>query len=227
MAWQDPAEFWARLQEEAKRNTGEDIELEYMLRTLNMRRSWQTSEEGNVTINEPLHMELYIPPTTKSIKQVILRMKLKPYETYSSSFTLNTADPGQTDYAEWESSTEGSSPISSAGDHDHGGLVTPDGSHSHSIKKHTHPFTIPQHTHKDVYAIFKYGYPKDVRITINGIDVTEELGGPFNEDQESLDLTQYVQAIGWNDIQFSCGPDSIDPPRGRIRASIFVELYLP
>lgn len=201
---------------------------EYRLDTLGMKRSWQTVEEHNITIDEPMRMDLYIPPGTKHIQSVVLRLRLKPYEAYGHAWGTTAKSVLDTEPAEWDSSNyETQQVMASAGGHDHGGVVDSDGDHRHSLRKHTHRYTVPDHGHGLLFATFRSGTPKNVRISINGVDITEALGGPFNEDQESLDLTQYVQAIGWNDIQFSCGPDSIDPPRGRIRASIFVELYLP
>lgn len=201
---------------------------EYRLDTLGMKRSWQTVEEHNITIDEPMRMDLYIPPGTKHIQSVILRLRLKPYEAYGHAWGTTAKTVLDTEPALWLSDPEPSSPIGSAGSHDHNGMVDPDGSHSHSLRRHVHRYTVPDHGHGLLFATFRSGTPKNVGIRINGVDVTAALGGPFNEDQESLDLTPFVQAIGWNDIEFRCGPDPTnDPPRGRIRASIFVELYLP
>src|SRR5690606_4158415 len=153
-------------------------------------------------------------PRTKHIQQVTLRLRLKPYEAYSTTLGVQDSDEAPTTTANWEDGIDPAG-VLSAGSHDHDGSVPSDGDHTHNLRTHRHRIMTPNHTHTPVYAIIHTGTPKNVRVYINNIDRTSELGGPFNDDQESLDITPYVQAIGWNDIRFECGDDpNNDPPRG-------------
>jgi len=59
--------------------------------------------------------------------------------------------------------------------------------HSHTVAAHTHDVTL-------TYGIFEGPTPTDpdVSISINGVDVTSALGGPWNADV-TLDVTQYLR----------------------------------
>ncbi|MBY6275501.1 hypothetical protein [Symbiobacterium thermophilum] len=222
-----PRELAARIQELEAQFAWWKRDQEYRDNVLGMFRAWQAVEEHNLTSYTPALMDLYIPPQTKHIQRVILRLRLKPYEAYSTVLGVRDSDEAPTTTALWGEEVD-FGVMFSAGEHDHDGTVPSAGGHTHSLKTHRHRIMTPNHTHTPVYAIIHTGTPRNIRIYINGIDRTAELGGPFNDDQESLDITPYVQAIGWNEIRFECGEDPLnDPPRGRIRASVFVELYLP
>lgn len=88
----------------------------------------------------------------------------------------------------------------SGGSHSHGvsgGTTAADTGHSHTYS-HTHDVTIPAHNHTLAYGIFTGANPTNpfVTITINGVDVTAALGGPFNtvNAEYTLDVTAYLQA---------------------------------
>ena len=71
------------------------------------------------------------------------------------------------------------------GAHDHAfGAVTTQagGSHAHDI---------PAHTHDQVYGIFEGTSARGLRLFIDNIDRTSELGGPWDM-QASLDITRYL-----------------------------------
>jgi len=84
--------------------------------------------------------------------------------------------------------------------------------HSHSIPSHTHPahthsFTTQttndgggqtptsssesSHTHAITYGVFEGTTASSIRIEIDGVDRTSELGGPWSSDA-TLDITQYL-----------------------------------
>lgn len=84
----------------------------------------------------------------------------------------------------------------SVGDHSHsvsGSTSGGEASHTHSISAHTHSVTIPDHTHGLVYGIFQQVTPGSpgITISINGVDRTAALGGPWNAGAV-LDITQYL-----------------------------------
>jgi hypothetical protein len=85
------------------------------------------------------------------------------------------------------------------GDHNH------DMPHTHNID-HTH--TVGDHTHGITYGIYSSGYPTVVSITVDGVDVTTALGGPWNptivtHDFLDMDITQYTASSGTHTIQLT------------------------
>jgi hypothetical protein len=80
-------------------------------------------------------------------------------------------------------------------------------SHSHNIP-HTHNVDVPAHTHGITYAIYEGAYPTAVSITIDGVDVTTVLGGPWNPDAVTnsyldIDITKYTASSGTHIIQLT------------------------
>jgi hypothetical protein len=71
------------------------------------------------------------------------------------------------------------------------------GSHSHSFGTTTtqaggsHSHNIPAHTHDQVYGIFEGTNAQQLRLFIDNVDRTSELGGPWNA-QASMDITRYL-----------------------------------
>jgi hypothetical protein len=101
------------------------------------------------------------------------------------------------------------------GNHTHGMShthTTPN--HSHNIE-HTH--TIPNHTHNLTFGIYEGTAATGVTVTINGVDRTAALGGPFNADQSGLDIAQYLVVGQWNTILLG------STQLGRIDATVFLQ----
>lgn len=176
MAYDDPAESWKRLQVQAAQGIG-DVDLEYRLNLLDMQDRWQVAEEDNVDAIYPLEIDIYIPPTTQSIGQVILRVKLKEFRSYSSTTaakaaevitsaaggaTTQTSANETVDYGNLSVlSNVVTDPNTAAHNHgitdgtvlvvDGGGTVTfsayAGDSHIHDTYKHYHQVTFPDHTH--------------------------------------------------------------------------------
>lgn len=86
--------------------------------------------------------------------------------------------------------------------------------HSHNIE-HTH--TIPNHTHNLTFGIYEGTAATGVTVTINGVDRTAALGGPFNADQSGLDIAQYLVVGQWNTILLG------STQLGRIDATVFLQ----
>lgn len=205
-------------------NWGKDLDLEYRLQTLGRFRAWQDSFEGNLNGSNSLGFDVYIDPArvSRGVEVFLLRFKLKPFEYYVSyaGDIQNGPWEFETNGANWDTSYESFVYMSDAGGHNHGGAVVDDGDHGHLLNRHTHHGEIPAHEHK-VFPGIKYDTaPKDVRIHVNGVDRTTELGGPFNADRDSLDLTQYITPTGWNEIRFY----SNQP--GRIFSTYYIELHM-
>jgi hypothetical protein len=79
-------------------------------------------------------------------------------------------------------------------------------SHTHTVADHTH--TTPAHTHGITYGIYSSGYPTAVSITIDGVDVTSALGGPWNPsvgdpNELDMDITNYTASTGSHEIQLT------------------------
>lgn len=196
--------------------------LEYRLNKMEMHDRWQVQEEENVDTANPMTISLYIPETTKLIQQVLLRVKLKQWRSYSwrtrpllaSEVSFVTAD------GTYQIGTVGTT-TSVSGAHSHAGAVPVDGDHDHDVEKHTHLAELPAGmTLAFEHSIYLGTTAVDFRLAINGTDVTATLGGPWTTNQTSLDLTTYVQR-GWNDIDLSCSG------MGRLHATTYVDLYIP
>ena len=113
-----------------------------------------------------------------------------------------------------------------SGGHDHS--IGWDGGHAHSmysvnhdhtidIPGHNHTVDIPSHTHGIDYGIYTDTAAAGVTVAINGIDRTGALGGPFNSDQDSLNIAPYLSIGQWNMVQI--GSSRL----GRIDSTIFIQ----
>lgn len=76
---------------------------EYHMEVMGMKRAWQESQEDNLDATHPIVLDIYIPPDTKVIQRVKLRLRLKAFRAYSTGaaaggdhrhkvFALNGAD---------------------------------------------------------------------------------------------------------------------------------------
>lgn len=87
------------------------------------------------------------------------------------------------------------------------------GSHSHTVVDHTHTVTLLNHTH-DVtisththsitltYGIFEQAYVNPgLSISINGVDRTAALGGPWNAAPSELDITEYLRETSGDPVR--------------------------
>jgi hypothetical protein len=89
-------------------------------------------------------------------------------------------------------SSSGSSHAHTVADHTH--AVT--GTTSSAETAHTHSVMLPSHTHSLVFGIYEGAGPTasaNVTVTINGVDRTAALGGPFDGDFLGKDITAYLQ----------------------------------
>lgn len=82
---------------------------------------------------------------------------------------------------------------------------------------HTVSINIPNHTHPINYGIFYDTTPSSVGITINGINRTSELGGPWNNDKDSIDIAPYMVTGQWNTISLTSSR------RGRLDVAFFIQ----
>lgn len=204
-----------------------------------MKRAWQERGEDNVDATHPLTFDVYFPTDTKLINRAYLRIRLKKFRAYSKGalggggdvytsehgigWVLVPADPLLPDYMELEGSHDHGGYTGSGGDPLHTHEIYSDGSHAHGMVsvRHVHELTLPDHTHPIDYGIYEGTAASNVTVTINGVDRTAALGGPFNTNQDRLDITQYLTATGWNTIEIGSAT------LGRIHATLFVEPYIP
>ncbi len=108
-----------------------------------------------------------------------------PVYTYEAAANHTHAVTGAT-------SSSGTSHAHTVADHTHG--VT--GTTSSAETSHTHAVTLPSHTHGLVFGIYEGAGPTanaNVTVTINGVDRTAALGGPFDGDFLARDITPYLQ----------------------------------
>ena len=70
---------------------------------------------------------------------------------------------------------------------------------------HTH--TVPASALSIPDSLYEIGMAQATHIFIDGVDRTVALGGPWGAgsaiDIPDLDITQWLQAVGWHEIQFS------------------------
>jgi hypothetical protein len=107
-------------------------------------------------------------------------------------------------------------------DHSHNFTIP---SHHHEVEIDDHKHVLPDisHTHETIYGIYEHNVlPSDIRIAINGVNRTVELGGGagFNTNQSSLNITNYVNKGMWNTIEIS------GQGKGRIDASVFIQALM-
>ena len=102
--------------------------------------------------------------------------------------------------------------------HTHNVEVGTKTSTSESTHKHgmAHSHDLGSHSHDIVYGIYESTSATDCKVYVNG---TERLG-PYNTDQDNLDLSSWITTSGWQTVEISS--DSL----GRINASIFIQLFL-
>lgn len=116
-------------------------------------------------------------------------------------------------------------------DHDHAGSTTSSEvtditgaatesvTHDHDIvASGEHSHDIPAHNHELAYGVFEDEiYPQGIHLTINGVDVTTDLGGPWGnsnaEADEEINITSYLlDASGGvrqnHSVEFSCVTES-------------------
>lgn len=94
--------------------------------------------------------------------------------------------------------------------------------HSHDIflPSHTHDVQIPSHTHPLKFGIYLGNSASDVGIKINSVDRTNDLSGPFNTDQYSLNILPYLTIGQWNTIELTSST------LGRLDATVFIQALL-
>lgn len=85
---------------------------------------------------------------------------------------------------------------------------------------HNHTVTIPDHTHELIFGIYESTAPTDITITIDGQNVTDNLGGPFNENKTDLDLSPFITSTGWHTLELGSAT------LGRLNASLFIQVFM-
>lgn len=109
--------------------------------------------------------------------------------------------------------------------HDHEFEINiPDHQHEFevTIPNHHHEVNI-SHEHDIVYGIYKSTSPYRVKVYVNGLDRTSDLGGSysgFTSDEDNLDITRWLSRGKWNKVELTS--DKL----GRIDASVFVEAFI-
>lgn len=95
--------------------------------------------------------------------------------------------------------------------HDHGM------DHNHGME---HQHSVFNHTHGIVYGIFTSTNATGVTVSINGVDRTSALGGPFSADQSNLNIAPFLNIGQWNTI--ALGSSQL----GRIDATVFIQALM-
>lgn len=83
-----------------------------------------------------------------------------------------------------------------SGDHSHD-VTVPNHSHNVTIPNHTHSLDIPGHNHSMSYGLYAdTNYPQGISLSIDSVDVTAALGGPWAPSNAGidieLDITDYL-----------------------------------
>lgn len=165
----------------------------------------------NLGPSYPLTIPFYLPAETIKIFSVRLNFKMMPFRSSATGSASGGAG----------SVTSGASSAKNTGSNTTGITVgedfaVTDPGHAHTMA-HTHPVDVSAHTHTIVYGVSEGTEPSDITVTIDNIDRTTVLGGPFNEDQADLDLSQFITSTGWHSVELGTGQN------GRIVAAVFVE----
>jgi hypothetical protein len=90
--------------------------------------------------------------------------------------------------------------------------------HKHDIP---HSHTVSSHAHGITYGIYESALSATgVTVTINGVNRTAALGGPFTTDQSGLEIKSYLVAGQWNTIVLG------STQLGRIDSSVFIQALI-
>jgi len=121
----------------------------------------------------------------------------------------------------------------STNDHFHDAYLIPH-DHEISIPDHTHSINIPAHTHTLPPLLVNYGIvdddetPSGVRMAINGVDVTAQLGGPWAETGGAIetwvDITRYLTNASGGLRQQHRVTISCEGGQGEVEATIELRL---
>lgn len=169
-------------------------------------QTWQEGEEDNADGNFPLTLDVYIPNETISVRQAVLRLKMKPFRANSKSVGLTARALGATATA-----YAGVEFVSFYGG---GGYVREDG-HAHAIDVGVSFANI----YVD-YGIHEEGaQTSSIGIKVNGVDRTTELGGTITADKDNINIQPYLQK-GWNSIELTA------TSRIRLSGKIFVQCFM-
>lgn len=193
--------------------------------------SWQENMTENFDSNHPAKLKFYLPPNAGEIIDLKLSFSLEKFRSYVDTVFASLTSTINTGIAFIIPSS-----TSSAGGHSHsvsyseifGYSVSTAPSHSHTIDlRHSHNVDM-SHNHELRYAVFEGATPSDVGIRIDGVDITEALGGPWSGEIEVSDLNirPYITTNGWHTIEFFMPEASGDPVIGRVVANIFGMIFM-
>ena len=190
--------------------------------------SWQENMTENFDSNHPAKLKFYLPPNAGEIIDLKLSFSLEKFRSYVDTVFASLTDTIDTGIAFIVPRS-----TSDAGTHSHGyneflGTIEPSGSHSHTIDlRHSHNVDM-SHNHELRYAVFEGDAPSNVGIRIDGVDITEALGGPWSGEIEVSDLNikPYITTNGWHTIEFFMPKASGNPAIGRVVANIFGMIFM-
>lgn len=135
----------------------------------------------------------------------------------SSGTDLAVAGGGSVTYLSYGGDSHAHS-ISSDGSHAH--ALTSDHKHDVTLPGHAHTVNVPAHSHGLLFGIYTGTSATGVTVTINGVNRTAALGGPFIIDRADLDIASYLIAGQWNTIQLG------STQLGRLDATIFLQALM-
>lgn len=193
--------------------------------------SWQENMTENFDSNHPAKLKFYLPPNAGEVVDLRLSFSLGKFRSYVDTVFASLSDTVSTDVTFITPK-----PTSSAGGHSHsvsyseifGYSVSTAPSHSHTIDlRHSHDVNM-SHNHELRYAVFEGDVPSNVGIKIDGIDITEDLGGTWSGEIEVSDLNikPYITTNGWHTIEFFMPEASGAPTVGRVVANIFGMIFM-
>lgn len=190
--------------------------------------SWQQNMVDNFDSNHPAKFKFYLPPNAGNIVDLRLSFSLQRFRSYVDVAKLYT-------YFYYTDEVPGyimPKAVSSNGEHSHSALGWQGsaGNHNHVIDlQHRHGIDL-SHYHELVHAVIERGTPSNVGIKIDGVDVTNALGGTWSNevDISDLDIKNYITSNGWHTIEFFMptaeGEENLII--GRVVANIFGMIFM-
>jgi len=141
------------------------------------------------------------------------------YHSGTTSYTIPTITADHYhDYRYMNSGGSHSHAVYDESSHTHALLA--DHKHGIEIPSHQHSVYIQPHSHGLIFGIYTSTSATGVTVKINGTDRTAALGGPFNVDQNNLNIASYLTIGQWNTIEL--GSSQL----GRIDATVFVQAMI-
>lgn len=183
--------------------------------------------DRNLDSTHPASIPINITSAIAQLKNCTVNFKSRPFSSVlgvvasGGGATATSAGGGGTTQSSTQTGLSSGLMIPVGADHRHD--IAPH-QHSVTIPSHTHDVTIPSHSHSMAFGGLSEDsqYPDTISISVNGVDKTTELGGPWAVGGGAADITVELADIinestlqQRHTVEFSC-----DSGRGSLEITV-------